>query len=309
MTLKELVIKILRETGSPMSAEEIWSYAIKKEYNSLVNVNGKTPWQTISAQIYVDMKEKHDSKFIKVGRRPIRFFLNDLSESKDIDKYKSVTQKIVKNKLQYSERDLHKLLTYYAYNYMRVHTKTIFHEKSKRKDKGGNEWLHPDLVGFYFPLRDWNKQVLELSNNTGSTPIRIYSFEMKKELDFSNIRAAFFQTVSNSSWANESYLVAANISSDSDFLDELKRLSVAFGIGIIKLDINEPDDSVTIYPARYKTELDWDTVNKLIEENPDFKEFISDINACITSNRIYDTAYDKVYDIDSLKELFHKVEK
>ena len=45
-----------------------------------------------------------------------------------------------------------------------------------------------------------------------------------------------------------------------------------------------------------------DTVNKLIEENPDLKkQFISDINACITSNRIYNTAYDKVYSIEELK--------
>lgn len=206
---------------------------------------------------------------------------------------------------KYTERDLHKVFSYFAYNYMRIYTKTIFHEKSKKKDKGANEWLHPDLVGFYFPLKDWEKQVLELSNNTGSTPIRLYSFEIKKELDFRNIRAAFFQTVSNSSWANESYLVAAEISNDNDFLDELRRLSVSFGIGIIRLNLQEPDDSSIIYPAKYKTELDWDTINKLLEENPDFKEFISDINACITSNRIYDTAYDEIYDIEDLKSYFN----
>lgn len=302
MTLKELVIKILRETGTPMSAEEIWNYAIKKEYNSLVNVNGKTPWQTIGAQIYVDMKEKEDSKFIKVGRRPTKFFMSGLDEQKEVEKCSNnINKSDTEEKVQYSERDLHKILTYYAYNYMRVYTKTIYHEKSKKKDKGANKWLHPDLVGFNFPLSDWDKQVLELSANIGSTPIRIYSFEMKKELDFSNIREAFFQTVSNSSWANESYLVAANISNDSDFLDELKRLTAAFGIGIIRLDINEPDDCSTIFPARFKTELEWDTVNKLIEENPDFKEFISDVNACIKSKRIYDTAYDKIHDIDELK--------
>lgn len=302
MTLKELVIKILKETGTPMSAEEIWSYAVKKEYNFLVNVNGKTPWQTIGAQIYVDMKEKKDSKFIKVGRRPTRFFMSDLDIQNGLEKFNDIVDKVdIEEKQQYSERDLHKILTYYAYNYMRVYTKTIYHEKSKKKDKGANKWLHPDLVGFNFPLSDWDKQALELSANIGSTPIRIYSFEMKKELDFSNIREAFFQTVSNSSWANESYLVAANISNDSDFLDELKRLTAAFGIGIIKLDIQEPDDCMTIFPARFKTELEWDTVNKLIEENPDFKEFISDVNACIKSKRIYDTAYDKIYDINELK--------
>ena len=85
---------------------------------------------------------------------------------------------------------------------MRLYTKTIFHEKSKKKDKGANEWLHSDIVGFFLPLKDWEQQVLDFSNGTGSAPVRLYSFEMKKEIDFSNIRSAFFQTVSNSSWAN-----------------------------------------------------------------------------------------------------------
>lgn len=307
MTLKELVIKVFLEASIPMTAEEIWDYVLKKQYNSLVNVNGKTPWNTIAAQIYVDMRDNPNSRFKKIGRRPTRFFLNDLNKKIEFTEQSRVEKKHINDSSRYTERDLHKILTYYTYNYMRIHTKTIFHERSKKRDKGANEWLHPDLVGFYFPLKDWSKQVLELSNNTGSTPIRLYSFEMKKELDFSNIRSAFFQTVSNSSWANESYLVAANISEEPDFLDELKRLSAAFGIGIIKLDINEPDDCSIIFPARFKIELDWDTLNKLIEENHDFKEFITDINACITSNRIYDTAYDKIYEIDNLKSIFNEL--
>ncbi len=307
MKLKELVVKILEETSIPMTSEEIWSYALDKKYNELVNVKGRTPWNTISAQIYVDMKEEQNSAFIKVGRRPVKFTLVGLvsDKSRIVEELDSISK--TNKREQYTERDLHKVLSYFAYNYMRVYTKTIFHEKSKKKDKGANEWLHPDLVGFYFPLKEWEKQVLELSNNTGSTPIRLYSFEMKKDLDFSNIRAAFFQTVSNSSWANESYLVAANISNDNEFLDELKRLSTSFGIGIIKLNVQEPDDSSIIFPAKYKTELDWDTINKLLEENPDFREFISDINACITSNRVYATAYDKIYEIEELKDYFNVV--
>ena len=305
MKLKELAIKILNETGIPMTSEEIWNYALEKKYSELVNVNGKTPSNTLSAQIYVDMKNEENSVFIKIGRRPVKFSLTSLNKTENNNAQISIPTEEMKKRNKYTERDLHKVLSYFAYNYMRVYTKTIFHEKSKKKDKGANEWLHPDLVGFYFPLKDWEKQVLELSNNTGSTPIRLYSFEMKKELDFSNIRAAFFQTVSNSSWANESYLVASEISSDNEFLEELKRLSASFGIGIIKLNVQEPDDSSIIYPAKYKTELDWDTINKLLEENPDFKEFISDINACITSNRIYDTAYDKIYEIEELKNYFN----
>lgn len=302
LTLKELSIKLLEECNKPMNSEEIWKYALSKKYNTLVNCNGKTPWNTISAQIYVDMRDNENTRFIKIGKHPTRFFLKEkpITENNEEPSIGSCTESTTD---KYNERDLHKYLTYYSYTYMRLYTKTIFHEKSKKKDKGANEWLHPDIVGFYFPLKDWQQQVLDFSNGTGSTPVRLYSFEMKKELDFGNIRAAFFQTVSNSSWANESYLVAAKISEDTEFVDELKRLSSSFGIGIIKLDVNEPDDSNIVFPAKFRTELDWDTINKLCEENPDFKEFLSDINACITSKKIYPMAYDKIYDASELKEL------
>lgn len=301
MSLKELAIKVLEENGQAMTPEEIWDYIIQKGYNSLVNANGKTPWQTIGAQIYVDMRDNEKSLFIKVGKHPTRFFLKDKNVNSN-DKPKPVETKNDKEK--YSERDLHKILTYYAYNFMHLFTKTIYHEKSKKKEKGANEWLHPDIVGYYFPLKDWQKQVLEFSNNTGSTPVRLYSFEMKKELDFGNIRSAFFQTVSNSTWANEGYLVASKISDDLDFLDELKRLSASFGIGVIKLDVSHPDDSNILFPAKYKNELDWDTINKICDENPDFNEFLSDINASIVSKRIYNAAYDKVYLLEELLNEF-----
>ena len=305
MILRELVIKVLEEYNEAMTSEQIWNYAVEKKYNLLVNSNGKTPWLTIGAQLYVDIRDNDNSMFIKVGKHPTKFFLKGKNININIDNKMPTDLNNTKiNKNKYSERDLHKILTYYGNNFMHIYTKTIFHEKSKKKEKGANEWLHPDIVGYYFPLKDWEKQVLQFSTNTGSTPVRLYSFEMKKELDFSNIRAAFFQTVSNSSWSNEGYLVTAKISDDMEFLDELKRLSVSFGIGIIKLDINRPDDSKILFPARYKSELEWDTINKICDENPDFKEFLSDINASIVSNKIYNTAYDTVYPLEELLKEF-----
>ena len=56
-----------------------------------------------------------------------------------------------------------------------------------------------------------------------------------------NYRESFFQAVSYSSWANEGYLVAAEIIQDDELLSELECLSIAFGIGIIQLDITDID--------------------------------------------------------------------
>jgi hypothetical protein len=118
-------------------------------------------------------------------------------------------------------------------------------------------------------------------------------------LTFANLREAFFQTVSNSTWANESYLVAAQIQNDEEFVDELKRLSGSFGIGIIKLNIDDPDSSEIMLPGKIKEYLDWDTINKLTM-NPDFKEFIKRIKTDIQSKEVRKEKYDKVLDKEVL---------
>jgi hypothetical protein len=297
VTLRDLAERILYETKKAMTAEEIWQYAIDKGYNKLSDWKGKTPWLTIAAKIKSDIRDNKESSFKRINTRPVKFIYKDIK----IDEYNISLEKIniIQPKI-YKERDLHKFLTYYLFNYMGIYSKTIYHEKSKKKDRGSNEWLHPDMVGFYFPLGEWDENVISLSNNIGSTPVKLYSFELKKKLEFSNIRESFFQAVSNSSWANEGYLVSANICDDSDFIDELKRLSSSFGIGIIQIDIDSPDDSKVILPAKSRNELDWETINKLICINYDFKEFISDINACVTSNKIYTTAYDMILELCEL---------
>ncbi|MEG2868856.1 MAG: HTH domain-containing protein [Terrisporobacter sp.] len=298
ITLKDLAEKVLYETKKAMTAEEIWNYAVEKGYNKLQDWKGRTPWLTISAKIKADIRDNEITKFEKINSRPVKFIYKGIK----IEEYNLSLEKNNNSNYQlyYKERDLHKFLTYYVFNYMGIYSKTVYHEKSKKRDKGNNEWLHPDMVGFYFPLNDWDKNVINLSNNIGSTPVKLYSFELKRKLEFSNIREAFFQAVSNSSWANEGYLVSPNICDDSDFIDELKRLSSSFGIGIIEIDIEYPDDSKIIFQAKNKSELDWETINKLISINEGFKEFISDINACITSNKIYTTAYDTVLELENL---------
>ncbi|MBK6362572.1 MAG: hypothetical protein IPF52_03390 [Saprospiraceae bacterium] len=103
--------------------------------------------------------------------------------------------------------------------------KTIFHETSTKGTKGRNEWIHPDLVGVYFPFKDYKKETLEIQSHLTISSIKLFSFELKISLNFSNLRECYFQAVSNSSWANEGYLVAVNINDDPAFRDELRRLT------------------------------------------------------------------------------------
>lgn len=287
----ELAEDVLKSAAAPLTYQQCWEEALAKGLTTKVKTKGKTPWQSMGARLYVDVRDNADSRFIKVGKRPTRFFLkrrqSELSDAL-LKKLEIEDTKAPAPKTVYHERDLHPLLTYYAYanpTFSRgrsIFTKTIFHEPSRRK--GFNEWLHPDIVGMYLPLEDWKQDVIKFNQLLDNNSIRLFSFELKKSLSKSNYRESFFQAVSNSSWAHEGYLVAAEITQDDDLLAELERLSVAFGIGIIHLRLSDFNSSSVIFPARRRDVLDWETINKLCEQNKDFAKFIQDVKCTINGS-------------------------
>ncbi|WP_338982612.1 hypothetical protein [Spiroplasma endosymbiont of Eupeodes luniger] len=120
----------------------------------------------------------------------------------------------IRNHSVFNERDLHSVVVKFLHNSaFNISSKTIFHELSSKKVSGKNKWLHPDIVGVHFPFNDFSKKTLKLQKEyLGSLKTKFYSFELKKELSFANLRESYFQAVSNSSWANEGYLVALKIS-------------------------------------------------------------------------------------------------
>ncbi len=299
ITFLQMAEKVLNEEKLPLSASEIWHIAVNKGYDKLLDSKGKTPWATLGALIYVDVRDNHNSVFSPVGVRPKRFILkSDLADfdSNQIDANKATN--IYSEKPSFLEKDLHPLLAFYGFYYLKAHLKTISHSKSDKR--GFGEWVHPDMVGCYFPFRDWEDEIVEVSSLMGDSAVKLFSFELKRELSIGNIREAFFQAVSNSSWANEGYLVAAIIDKDEDFASELKRLSTAFGIGVIKLDISDPDSSEVLLPAKTKDIIDWDTVNKLASINPDFRDFLKQIKIDITIKEARKEKYDMVVDKDVL---------
>ena len=57
-------------------------------------------------------------------------------------------------------------------------------------------------------------------------------------------------------------------------MDEMRRLNNAVGIGFIKLNSDNIEESNILVSANTRNSIDWETVNRLVEENPDFKNFI-----------------------------------
>jgi uncharacterized protein len=159
------------------------------------------------------------------------------------------------------------------------------------------------MIGVFYV--DWHDELLNLSQTMGGITVKLNSFEIKKELSFSNLREAFFQAVSNSSWAHEGYLVAADIVTDEDFRDELRRLSASFGIGIIELDIEDPNSSSVLFPARERDAVDWDALNKLAMNN-DAADLLKRIRNDLQTKEIRKEGYDKILQPDELVSSIHR---
>jgi hypothetical protein len=303
MNIREMAEKIIMDSQKPLSPVEIWEIAEPQGYKEKLNLKGRTIPSTIGAQIYTDIKDNQDTKFIKIKTKPTRFYLKDLPQNYDINILDSQSaQKTVQKVKLYSERDLHPLLSYYVYTYNSIYTKTIFHENSKKRTFA--QWQHPDIVGVFYPMEQWESDVFDVVNYTGNQPVKIFSYEVKKSLDFNNLRESYFQAVSNSSWANEGYLVASEIDRSDEFMSEIRRLSNSFGIGLILLDINNTDDSEILLEARQKDILDIEMMNKISQINPNFKEFLMRIKTDLNSKEIRKEKFDKIFEADELIKMY-----
>lgn len=149
-------------------------------------------------------------------------------------------------------------------------------EKRSANKRGpqGNRWLFPDVVALEDLTHDWTTEVRQCVSEAGAQKARMWSFEVKLLLNRSNVREAYFQTVSNSSWANFAYLVSGEIEG-TETMRELRMLAALHGVGLIKLDADNPAESQILIPARERPEIDWANCNRLASENSDFQKVIN----------------------------------
>lgn len=215
----DLAKEVLERKNVPLSAEEMWEFAGQQGLWERLNSSGKTPVRTLSARIYVDIKNNENSCFTQVSKRPAKFYLKD--KIAGLDQYEEKQEK-AGDRHKFKERDLHILLSSFVRTdeHFKCLTKTIYHEVSKRGRSGKNKWLHPDIVGVHFPFESYTENTLKLFDMLKVNPYKLYSFEMKISVNLANLRECYFQSVSNSSWAHEGYLVALNISEEPEMMDD-----------------------------------------------------------------------------------------
>lgn len=206
------------------------------------------------------------------------------NDDEDNEEYLPTTS--ISNKSSLSEHDLYPILINYLNSEHNLYCMRIDEKKSRnQRGAGGNTWLHPDIVAMQAVDKEWNELVRTCVKNGDGQSVRLWSFEVKITLNSSNVRKSFFQAVSNSSWANEGYLVATAIS-DNKVEQELRMLSALHGIGVILLNTENPSESEILLPAKSRPEIDWQSVNRILIENTDFKDYIELVSTYYQTGRI-----------------------
>jgi len=312
LTFKKFAELVLENEKRPLSPLDIWEKGKEMLLFERLKTSGKTPWQTIGAQLYVDIRDNSKTVFYQYSSRPMKFYLSKFREDfKPEEAQAEEPSEEDTSKTKFDERSLHPLLVKFVDSSLdfNAHVKTIYHEIARKDQKGLNKWIYPDLVGVHLPFNDFDLSTLQVQKELYWTAVRFFSFEMKKELNIGTLRKCYFQAVSNSSWANEGYLVALKIKDeDGSLMSELRRMNNAFGIGVIKLNAENINESEILIPAK-KQELDWNTIEILLKKNNDFKKFLEIVKGDITLGRIANkNNYDEVMNDEDFEEYVNKKE-
>ncbi len=310
---KKIIEFLSKNPGQKFTAREIAQWVFKtypkeceakrERSKATTNVleNDAALVQQIVAEIGARRKrmQRRNPNLKTTEERPRKYYYTTQTDQAEIEEAESelpITSSVGRSAVRYSEHDLYPMLSTFLWAEYGIYSKRI-DEKHSSNSRGanGNKWLYPDLVAMEDLTADWDQKIKDCVRQHGGQKTQLWSFEVKLLINRSNVREAFFQAVSNSSWANYGYLVAAELEG-SNTKRELQILSRLHGIGFILLDLESPAESQVLIPAGENPEVDWDAANRLIQQNHDFREFIEEVTSFHQTGRIKMSDWDVVED-------------
>ena len=294
LTRTEQVFECLKDApDQPFTIQEIGNLIFQKYPNQsnkkrnrskVINTTEELINQLASEINPAIIRKRYEKEIQVTDDSTLRLYYTKANNNKAEKQTAPAQSKVVDSKESKDsyEKHLYPILSKYLKSaHPKVYAKHIDdHPSKKGKGPKGNMWIHPDLVGVERASENWRE---EINNCVNKKPVlKLWSFEVKQEINSSNLRESFFQAVSNSTWANFGYLVAGKINFTNRkkreyIMSELRILSNLHGIGFIELNAESPLDSQILIPAKEREDVDWDTANRLFNENPDFKTYIKNV--------------------------------
>ncbi len=205
MTYRELGKKVLEQAEKPLSVKEIFKKACEMGLDKECN-DGKILSHSLGSQLGEHNIKEEDKQFYVARKEGGAFFYwlksrerefppQETSNAED-DEQSECSGIAEKQKISFHERDLHPLLVKFLSEdpNFKLLCKTIRHEECKKGKGGECMWNYPDIVGVYFPYNKYKEQTLKFLHHTGQEKHKLFSFELKKELSFSNFKRKLFSS-------------------------------------------------------------------------------------------------------------------
>lgn len=180
-----------------------------------------------------------------------------------------------------------------------------------------NLWKYPDLV-----LVDWetggapdeemslDESMLALKQRLGIAPFRLHSARLRLLPSLTTYREDFFQTLSVSMWAQGGELIYAGTIEDEALADGLRKLSTAFGVGVISFGLTaevldelprpaqilnahpketeaimSKIDILRIAPVQSRPHLDWNALGSMRTEYDEADKLMRWLSNCMDARR------------------------
>lgn len=180
-----------------------------------------------------------------------------------------------------------------------------------------NLWKYPELL-----LIDWetggspdeemslDETMLAFKQRLGIAPFRLHAARLRIQPSLQTYREDFYQTLAVSRWTQGGELIYAAPIADEALADSLRRLSAAFGVGVMSFgltsdaldELPSPANILNAHPreteaimgkldinriaaAKSRPQLDWSELTSLRNESEDAEKLVRWLTRCIDGRR------------------------
>jgi len=191
-------------------------------------------------------------------------------------------------------------------------------EQSFSEDVQAARWRIPDTAVINWTTGERvddgfviDRRRLEVSRRLGQAPFRVGGLKMRLELSRSDLFELLHQCLSASDWANYGEIALAMPVEDPEMIDEIRRFTARYGVGVISFgldadvldDLPEPAVIENLLDREFESiqrllairrlavplarrEFDWQHVTREAERKEDFARFASWVSQSLLEERM-----------------------